>query len=62
MDVKGAQALRERLAMTALAEGARRVEAPESADAVASDVEGDPANGRAGGRGDLSERELIPAA
>lgn len=61
MDVKGAQALRDRLASAALADGPRRTEAPETADAVVTEVEADPTGGRVG-LGDLREQELLPSA
>jgi hypothetical protein len=61
MDVKGAQALRERLARAALADGPPRADAPETADAGPLEVEGDPTGGRVSGLGDLRERELLPS-
>ena len=62
MDVKGAQALRERLAEAALADGTRRIDVPEAADAMATDVERSSTGASAHDVGDLDERELLPAA
>ncbi len=62
MDVKGAQALRERLAEAARADGARGTDVPEAADVVATEVDGDPTGATAHDVGELGERELLPAA